>query len=428
MTRAKRVKPKGKHVREKLSAAEVEKKRKPGRYADGGGLYLQIAPTGAKSWLFRYMLKGKAREMGLGPLSVLSLAEARDAADLHRKVLKAGTDPLAARDAAEAAKSLEEGRSRTFWQCCESFLESPPDEWANAKHAKQWRSTLETYAKEKIGKMPVSAIDTGDVLAVLEPIWRTKTETASRLRGRIESVLDWAKVRGFRSGENPARWRGHLDKTLPKRTKVAMVQHHPALPFPEAGEFVKELRAQVGTAARALELIILTATRTSEALGARWDEIDTAAAVWSIPAERMKAKKPHRVPLSPATIALLERTKAESPTSSFVFPGRDPKKPLSNMACLKVLERMDRADLTVHGFRSTFRDWAGEQTNFPREIAEAALAHVIEGKTEGAYRRGDSLEKRRRLMEAWSRHCSTTGTATVHNINRHKNSKSTRAP
>jgi len=248
---------------------------------------------------------------------------------------------------------------------------------------------------------------------VLEPIWRTKTETASRLRGRIEAVLDWAKVRGYRDGENPARWRGHLDKILPRRSKVQKVKHHPALPYSEVGNFMVALGIQDGTAARALEFIILTATRTSEAIGARWDEIDIAKRLWTIPATRMKAQRPHRVALSSAAVAVLEKQKKASIKSEFVFPGMKDKRPLSNMACLAVLDRMRRNDLTVHGFRSTFRDWAAEQTNFPREVAESALAHVVSDKTEAAYRRGDALMKRQALMEAWGKRCATKGSAEV---------------
>jgi integrase len=408
-----------KHVTGKLSATRVERERTPGRYADGGGLYLQVGPTGGKSWLFRYMLAGKAREMGLGPVDSLELAKARKAAERCREQLNAGVDPIEAREAdraaGKAAAALELAKVRTFKDCAESYIKAHRDGWKNAKHADQWTNTLTEYAYPVLGALPVSKVDTGLVLQVLEPIWKTKAETASRVRGRIESVLDWARVRKYREGENPARWRGHLDKLLAKRSKVAKVQHHPALPYAEAGQFVKALRGLEGISARALEFIILTAARTSEAIGAKWDEFDLKAGTWTIPADRMKARRPHTVPLSPAALAILEAMKAHK-VGEFVFPGAKAGKSISNMACLKVLERMKRGDLTVHGFRSTFRDWAAECTNFPREVAEAALAHTIGDKVEAAYRRGDLIAKRRALMEAWAKHCGTTKTGDVRGI------------
>lgn len=402
-----------KKVHEKLTARKVANISKPGYHIDGEGLYLQVTPGGAKTWVFRYMLNGRAREMGLGSVNRQSLSEARSGAEKQRGMLKQGVDPIETRDRVKAAQALGEARSRTFWECCESFLASPPEAWSNPKHAKQWRSTLETYAKDELGDKPVSAIATEDVLRVLEPIWRTKTETASRLRGRIEAVLDWARVRNYREGENPARWRGHLDKILPQRSKVQKVRHHPALPYVEIAAFMTPLRQQEGIAARALEFIILTACRTGEAIGARWAEVDFVKGIWTVPAERMKAKRSHRVALSDPAIAILRKMKAQALDGEYVFPGLKPNRHLSNMACLAVLERMQRTDLTVHGFRSTFRDWAAEQTSFPREVAEAALAHVIGDKTEAAYRRGDALEKRQRLMAAWAQHCEKPASATV---------------
>lgn len=290
----------------------------------------------------------------------------------------------------------------TFDACAAAYIGAHETGWRNAKHRDQWRNTLSTYANPVFGSRPVQAIDVGLVMKALEPIWQTKPETASRLRGRIEAVLDWATVRGYRQGDNPARWRGHLDKLLPARNKIRSVEHHAALPYDETAEFLAMLRSQEGIGARALEFLILTAARTGEVIGAQRDEIDLDEKVWIVPAARMKAGREHRVPLSPAAVAVLERMK-ESCEGDFVFPGGRRNKPLSNMALLAVLRRMGRGDLTAHGFRSTFRDWAAERTNFPREVAEAALAHTVGDKVEAAYRRGDLFDKRRQLMEAWAR-------------------------
>jgi len=378
-------------------------------YADGGGLYLRIGPTGAKSWVYRFMRQGKRRDMGLGPLHVVSLADARVRAAECRKQRLDGKDPLAAREQERASARLDAAKSMTFTNCAEAYIKAHAPSWRNAKHADQWTNTLETYAGPVFGALPVQAVDLGLVMKVLESIWTAKPETASRVRGRIEAVLDWATVRGYRQGDNPARWRGHLDNLLPRRAKVQKVEHHAALPYAEMGAFMEALRAQDCTAARALEFVILTAARTGEVISARWDEFDLGAKIWTIPGERMKAGREHRVPLSPAALALLKRMQAKG--SEFIFPGSKPRRPLSNMAMLKLLERMKRADLTVHGFRSSFRDWAAERTNFAREVAEAALAHVVGDKVEAAYRRGDLFEKRRRLMEAWATHCGKKMTA-----------------
>jgi len=282
----------------------------------------------------------------------------------------------------------------------------------SAKHGAQWEATLNTYASPVFGSLPIQAIDTALVMKVLEPIWSEKTETASRVRGRIESVLDWAKVRGYRADENPARWRGHLDKLPPRRSKVAKVEHHAALPYADAGAFMRELRAREGTAPRALEFVILTAARVSEAVNAQWDEIDFKRRLWVVPAARMKAGREHRIPLSDAAVKLL-KAQAEKKQSDFVFHGWRTNKPLTGAACLKLLDDMKRSALTVHGFRSTFRDWCAEQTNYPREIAEAALAHVISNKAEAAYQRGDLLERRRLLMQAWADYCARAKPAKV---------------
>lgn len=405
----------------RLSAKKVDNTRGPGRYADGGGLYLQVSPTRTKSWLFRFMLDGKAREMGLGAVSDNTLAEARDKAQDARKVLERGMDPIEYRDALRAQGRAVAAKSKLFQHCAEEYIKAHRAGWKNAKHAAQWTSTLKAHCYPDLPEapvwrdLPVSAIDTGKVLEVLEPIWKTKTETASRLRGRIESILDWATVRGYREGPNPARWKGHLDQTLPKRSKVAKVRHHPALPFDEISAFMGDLRKLEGVAPRALEHIILTAARTNEGIGTRRSELDFKSKVWTIPGGRMKAGRDHKVPLSEASVALLKGMKQVG-DSDLVFPGAGGKKPLSNMACLAVLARMGRDDLTVHGFRSTFRDWAAERTNFPREVVEMALAHVIPDKTEAAYRRGDLFEKRRKLMEAWAQHCAKSANASIHEL------------
>ncbi|RZS86620.1 tyrosine-type recombinase/integrase [Pigmentiphaga kullae] len=385
----------------RLNSLGVTRQSKPGLYSDGNGLYLQVTAAGVKSWLFRYMKKGKARGMGLGPTHLVSLAEARTKALECRRQLLAGEDPLESKSAAKHTEQLLELHSKTFDECATAYIATHERAWKSEKHAAQWQSTLNTYASPVFGKLPASKIDTTLVMKAVEPIWATKTETASRLRGRIEAVLDWAAVRGYRQGENPARWKGHLDHLLPKRSKVQKVEHHPALPYQELTSFMKKLRELNGNAARALELLILTATRTSETIEATWDEVDFESKTWTIPALRMKAGQEHRVPLSLAALTLLEKQKTIS-TTAFVFEGGKAGKPLSNMALLQLLKRMGRDDLTAHGFRSTFRDWVGETTSFPRELAEAALAHTLRNKTEAAYARGDLLQKRAELMEAWS--------------------------
>lgn len=392
----------------KLTAMGVLKMKEPGRYADGGGLYLQVGPTGGKSWLFRYTRQGKAREMGLGALGVLSLSEAREKAAEARQVLAAGGDPIEVREIERVRLRLEEARGMTFAQCAAAYIDAHKAGWRNAKHAAQWTSTLKAYAEPAFGALPVQAVDLTLVLRALEPIWQAKPETASRVRGRIEAILDWATVRGYRSGDNPARWKGHLAKLLPARSKVQKVEHHAALPYEEIGTFMAALRQRQGGAARALEFTILTAARTSEALNAQWEEFDLTAKVWNVPGARMKAGRDHRVPLSDPAVAIL-LAMAEVGQGPFVFPGHKKDRPLSNMVFLQLLKRMDRPDLTAHGFRSTFRDWAAERTAFSREVAEAALAHTVGDKVEAAYRRGDLFEKRRRLMEAWARYCASSG-------------------
>ncbi|OFW00147.1 MAG: integrase [Acidobacteria bacterium RIFCSPLOWO2_12_FULL_59_11] len=389
---------------QRLSVKGVAAKRKPGYYADGGGLYLQVSQVGSKSWIFRYMLNGKAREMGLGPLNTVTLADARQRAAACRLLLVDGIDPIEARNTKRAGEALNAARTITFAECAEAYIKAHRAGWKNAKHADQWTNTLATYCGPVIGPLPVQTVNTGLVLKVLESIWTEKPETATRLRARIEKVLDWATVRTYRTGDNPARWRGHMDKLLPKLEKRKRVKHHPALPFDAMGEFIESLRAQEGIAARALEFLILTAGRTGEVIGATWQEVDLEGALWTIPAVRMKAHREHRVPLSPRAVKLLQGLEAKR-QSDYVFPGQKEDAPLSNMAMLELLKRMARTDLTVHGFRSTFRDWASERTSYPREVCEMALAHAVSDHVEAAYRRGDLFEKRRRLMAEWAKHC-----------------------
>jgi integrase len=386
----------------RLTAQAVLKARKPGLYADGAGLYLRVGRGGAKSWAFRYMRGGIAREMGLGGLIGVSLSDARAKADEHRRSLNNGADPLAEKTARKKEDKLAAAGTRTFERCADAYIEAHSKGWKNAKHAAQWTSTLRTYVYPVLGELPVRTIDRALVIDVLDPIWTTKAETARRVRGRIEAILDFAIARGWRGeGDNPAR-RGPLIKGLSKQPKSK--KHHAALPYAELGGFMVDLRAREGVAAAALELLVLTAARTGEIIGARWPEIDTANRVWTVPGDRMKSGREHRVPLSNAAMAVLKRVRDDG--EEFVFPGARKGQGLSNMALLVLLGRMGRGDVTAHGFRSTFRDWAAERTNFPREVAEAALAHVLEDKTEAAYQRGDMLDKRRRLMDGWAEFCA----------------------
>lgn len=369
----------------------------PGRLADGGGLYLDRDIHGRSRWLFMWKRDGRRREMGLGAAGGpggVSLAMAREAAEAARKVVKAGGDPIEARDAVPAAPLV----IPTFGEVADEFVASLSPQWRNEKHRAQWSMTLKTYAS-KLRDLPVDQIDTAMVLEALQAIWLSKPETASRLRGRIERVLDAAKAKSFRTGENPARWRGHLDHLLPKRQKLTR-GHHAALPHAEIATFMAALRSREAVAALGLEFTILTAARSGEVLGATWAEIDLEAKIWTVPASRMKAGREHRVPLSDAAMTVLEKAKSVR-TGEHVFPGQSGKGGLSGMAFEMLLRRMG-VEVTTHGFRSTFRDWAGEVSNFPRELAEAALAHTVGDATERAYRRGDALEKRRKLMEAWA--------------------------
>jgi integrase len=375
----------------------VRQQHRRGLFGDGGGLFLQVSERGTKSWIFRVKKNGRLRVMGLGPVHTVSLAEAREAARLCRKARLGGIDPIDARRAGRIEERIEAARTMSFAECAAAYIAAHRAGWRNTKHAVQWRSTLAAYVYPIFGGLPVQAIDTGLVVKAIEPIWTTKPETASRVRGRIESVLDWAAARGLRQGENPARWRGHLENLLPKKSKVRRVEHHAALPYAEISVLMGELRGQEGIAARALAFAILTAARTGEVIGATWAEIDVAARLWTIPAERMKASKEHRVPLSGAAIAIL----------GHMDKGRDKVFPISNMAMAMLLRRMGRGDLTVHGFRSSFSDWCAERTAFPSEVREMALAHTVADRVEAAYRRGDLFEKRRALAEAWAKFCDT---------------------
>lgn len=399
-----------------LTAAKV-RIAKPGRYGDGDGLYLLVRTEEQRFWVFRYKPKGgKLREMGLGRAGAgrncVSLADARDKASQLFTKLKSGIDPLAERESSEAAaKAAQQDaavKATTFKEAAARYIAGHAPSWRDPKHAGQWTATIETYVNPIFGNIPVSEISTAHVLAAVEPIWSKKTETASRVRGRIETILDFAKTHGWRSGENPAVWKGHLSLALPARSKVAKVKHHAALPWREIGEFMTGLAIQKGMGALALRFAIFTAARSGEVRGAVWQEIDLDAATWIIPAERMKAEREHRVPLSDPALTILSemaavRTSADP--SALVFPGQSEGRPLSDMSLTAVLRRMGRSDLTAHGFRSTFKDWASETTSYPAEVSEMALAHTISSKVEAAYRRSDLFEKRRRLMAEWAVYC-----------------------
>ena len=396
---------------QRLSALQVTKLTKPGLYGDGGGLTLQITATGAKSWLLRYMVAGKPFGMGLGPTHTVSLAEARQKALDARKLLIDGINPLAARKQKQIAAALAEAKMMTFDQCAEAYILAHKAGWKNAKHCDQWTNTLNTYASPVFGHLPVAEIDTGLVVKCLTPIWESKTETASRVRGRIESVLGWATTSGYRTGENPARWKGHLENLLATISKSSRTKNHPSLPWQRIGAFMSALRAREGVSPRAVEFAILTACRSGEVRGARWAEFDTAGKVWTIPAERMKAKREHEVPLSDAALALLASMPKDS-DDDVVFAGTKGQ-PLSDMSLTAVIRRINADEkpvwadangdcVTVHGFRSSFRMWAAETTNYPREVAEHALAHQLPDAVERAYQRGSQFAKRAALMAEWA--------------------------
>jgi integrase len=400
-----------------LTTKQVAKLTERGRYGDGRGLYLQVTPTGARSWLLRYERGGRERAMGLGPVDDFTLEEARERARKARQLLKDGIDPLDARKDERvkqtSEKALAAAADFNFKECVEQYYKFHSRKWNNAKHSAQFLSTMKMYAYPALGKLPVAAIDKALVLKAIEPIWYSKTETASRVRGRIEAVLDFAKTRGYRTGENPATWDGNLVHALPARNTIAKVQHHAALPFPDVPNFMTELAAREGVAARALEFTILNASRTGEVIGSRWSEINLDSKLWTIPAARMKAKKEHRVPLTGRSLEILKALPREG---DFVFPGSRKGVAISNMAMAEVLKRMGRIDITVHGFRSTFRDWAAERTSYANHIVEMALAHVIGNKVEAAYRRGDLFVKRARLMADWARFCVTESAGAIKNV------------
>jgi integrase len=403
-----------------LSPKFIETIEKPGRFSDGGGLYLQVSAGKnggvTKSWLFRYMRghvsrtgKPTSREMGLGPLSTnkrdgfITTKEARDRAYRAREALKAGVDPIDSKQALRAAKMVDEAKAVTFSQCAAEYIDSHKAGWKGEKHVKLWKGSLKRYAEPIFGSLPVAAVDTQLVLKVLKPIWETKTKTAVDTRLRIELILNWAKTHGYRDGENPARWRGHIENALPDPSKISKVKHLPAMPYDELPGFMGKLRAETGTSSAALEWTILTAVRSDNTFAATWPEIDFEKKVWVIPSARMKADADHRVPLTDRLVEIL--AKMDSNTT-FIFSGENPKKKLPHEKMLKVLKAL-RPGLTVHGFRSTFKDWASEQTAYANEVSEMALAHTVGDKVENAYRRTDLFEKRRRLMEDWAAYCAS---------------------
>jgi integrase len=389
-----------------LTVKRVAKLRDAGRYLDGNGLYLQVLSPSNRSWLLRYERGGRERWMGLGPLHAFDLDEARERARQARQQLADGIDPLDARKTERAKQAVAVAKSITFEQAALQYFNFHERKWANVKYSAQFLSSLRAYAFPVLGKLPVAEIDVGFVLKCLEPIWQRIPETANRVRGRVEAVLDWATVRGYRHGENPARWKNHLSEVLPARRQIAKVQHHRALRFAAMPDFMAELAKRDGIGALALQFLIFSATRSNEVLGARWLEIDLAARLWVIPAARMKGGREHRVPLSDSALAILAKAPRER-ENEFVFIGAGKQNGLSPMAMREVLIRMGRRDTSVHGFRSTFRDWAAETTAYPNHICEMALAHVVSNKAESAYRRGDLLTKRAHLMSDWARFCTT---------------------
>jgi len=379
------------HLGGRLTVAKVKNAR-PGKYPDGANLWLQVGPNGSKSWYLRYTLRGRHREMGLGPYPLVGLAEARDKATAQRRLLLDGIDPIEARNGKRPAREPV-----TFAVAAKQYIAGHEKSWKSADHARQWRNSLDRYVLPAIGERPIDAIDTYDVLSIVEPLWQDKTETATRVLNRIGLILDWATARQLRRGDNPARWKGHLDAILPRRSKVQRVVNHVALPYDRLPDFMVKLREQRELGAKAAELMILTTTRTGEVRFAKWSEFDLENRLWIIPATRMKADRDHRIPLSEAALTIL--TEMER-SGERVFPG------MGQHAILKAVQRAEPA-VSAHGFRSTFRDWCAERTNFPSEVAEMALAHAVGDKVEAAYRRGDLFQKRRQLSEAWARFCGT---------------------
>jgi integrase len=377
-----------------------------GRHHDSHGLYLQVMPTGGRSWVLRYEVRGRERWMGLGPTHAFTLEEARQSARKTRQQLFEGIDPLDAKKAQRIALALEAARTISFGDAAKQYFDQHEAKWSSAKHAHQFWASLEMYAFPVIGKLPVASVDTGLILKILEPIWNERYQTASRLRGRVASVLDWATVRGFRTGTNPAQWKGHLAEVLPAKGEFTRVQHHTALPYADVSAFVAQLSQQHGIAPRAFEFLVLAAARTSEVLSARWSEFDFQNRIWTIPPDRMKTRKLHRVPLTDRMIEILKALPREGGDNGLVFIGSKANAPLAKNTLSKLVGTMG-ADCTVHGFRSSFRTWSAESTAFPREIIEAALAHATGNAVELAYQRSDVIEKRRKLMEQWSSFVTT---------------------
>jgi len=386
-----------------LSDREVKNLNKPDAYPDGNGLYLQVSNTGSKSWFYRYQVNNKGRKHGLGAYPTISLKSARERAEQCRQLRADGKDPIEYKRKIDADKKLEDAKAITFKECALAYIESHKEGWKNRKHEQQWRNTLETYAYPVFGDISVQKIDVGLVMNAIEPIWKKKTETASRVRQRIENVLDWARVRQYRTGENPARWRGHIENLLPKRSKVQKVQHFEAMPYVDVPEYFRELRKVETLTAKALAFCILTTARNGTIRNARWDEIDWDTNTWTIPEEGMKAGRVHRTPLTPECLKILEEVKPFK-VNDYIFPGLKRNRPLSNQALLKLL-KTTHPTLTIHGFRSSFSDWCAETTAFPENLTEAALAHIVKDKTQAAYQRGDLFKKRIKLMDAWSNYC-----------------------
>jgi integrase len=403
----------------KLSPLQVNRISTPGWHGDGGGLWLQLTPPGSRSWVFRYTLQGKQKVLGLGATHTISLAEAREKARKLRQQLLEGIDPGEARKATKEAAALARAKRITFDECVKAFIDSKKHEWTNLKHTAQWEATLTAYCSPHIGKLDVSDVDTDLVLKCLKPIWTDKTETASRVRQRMEAVLSYATTAGHRRGENPARWKGHLEHLLAKASRVAKVRNHPSLPWARMPAFMRAIAPMDGNAALALQFAILTACRSGEVRGATWGEIDMEKAIWTIPPERMKAKKEHTVPLSPAAVDVLKRV-VRFEDEELVFPGAKRGSQLSDMSLAACIKRMNDKELiwtdeqgvaiVPHGFRSTFRMWAAEASNFPREVAEHALAHQLPDKVEAAYQRGSQFTKRIKLMEQWAAWCTSPAT------------------
>ena len=398
----------------KLTALAVKNLTNPGLYNDGAGLYLKVSKSGTKSWIFRWRDRttGKLRDMGLGPVGDYSLKEAREAATEARKLVSGGFDPIVERKRERLARRTQTEGMLTFDECAERYILTHEPTWKNPKHIGQWRNTLRDYASPIIGELPVNSVADHHVLAILEPLWSTKTETGSRVRSRLERILDWATAHKYRDGANPARWKGHLAAMLPSPSKIKNVQHHPSLPYPQVYDFIEEIREHAGNASRCLEFTILTAARTKESIGAQWSEIDFAARIWTVPGVRMKGKIEHRVPLSDTAIEVLKGQRDQNET--FVFPGLKDGKHLSDAAMMELVKDLkttyrdkDGRRIVVHGFRSTFRNFSGEQTNFPREVCEASMAHKLKDKTEAAYFTSDLLEKRAALIGQWATYCLT---------------------